>query len=459
MDDWEPHWARWWYKLAHVCQRWRCLVLASASYLRLCLLCTYRTPVVDMLAHSPPLPLIIDYFDEDDDVTTEDEEGILLAFQHLDRVRSIRLQMPVPSLRKFTEAMDDEFAILECLVIVPPTNEMPSLVLPKTFQAPHLRHLLLANFAFPIGSPSLTTAQAVNLVTLILYNIRQSAHFHPNDLLQLLLHLPQLDTLNISFYSPVPNRDVERQLLHSPIMTHITLPNLRRFAFGATSAYLEALLPRMTTPLLEALHIEFFGQLSFSLPHLLQFLSAMENLRFSRATLTFEECLSLSVYPHTLDLTELLSMEVKCGHLDWQVASAVQIINSLRILFSSVENLTLEYANRNSMSPAEWTNEADRSQWRELLRSFSNLKRLEVPGDLIRALSCSLEAEDGESPMELLPEMEELSYSGTNDGGDAFAKFIVSRQDAGHPVALVHDTQHTSAMDDAQSILSSSDST
>ncbi|KAH9981800.1 hypothetical protein BJV74DRAFT_853618 [Russula compacta] len=221
-------------------------------------------------------------------------------------------------------------------------------------------------------------------------------------------------------------------------MTHVILPNLRNFVFGGTSAYLEALLPCMATPLLQKLQIEFFSQLSFSLPHLLQFLSTIENLRFSRATLTFREYLSVSVNPHAVTRTDSLAIEVHCGHLDWQVASAAQIINALRIVFSSVEYLTLEYTNRNSMSP-EWTNEADRSQWRELLRSFSNLKMLRVSGDLIRALSCSLEAEEGELPMELLPELKELSYSGSGDSGDAFIRFIASRQDVGHPVALLED--------------------
>jgi hypothetical protein len=53
---------RWWYGLAHVCQRWRNVILGSASYLGVSLICTYGTPVADMLAHSPPLPLVIDYF-------------------------------------------------------------------------------------------------------------------------------------------------------------------------------------------------------------------------------------------------------------------------------------------------------------------------------------------------------------------------------------------------------------
>ncbi|KAH9981950.1 hypothetical protein BJV74DRAFT_58499 [Russula compacta] len=81
---------RWWYKLIHVCRRWRYLVFASASRLRLCLVCTHGTPVADMLAHSPPLPLIIDHFHPAREITAEDEEGIILALQHHDRMTTFR---------------------------------------------------------------------------------------------------------------------------------------------------------------------------------------------------------------------------------------------------------------------------------------------------------------------------------------------------------------------------------
>ena len=81
----------WWYKLAHVCQRWRGLILASARYLELCLVCTYGSPVVDILAHFPPLPLILDYVDKDRELTVEDEEGTCHALRHRDRLYRIRL--------------------------------------------------------------------------------------------------------------------------------------------------------------------------------------------------------------------------------------------------------------------------------------------------------------------------------------------------------------------------------
>jgi hypothetical protein len=34
-----------------------------------------------MLDHSPPLPLIIDYDEQDDYITAEDEEGIILSLE------------------------------------------------------------------------------------------------------------------------------------------------------------------------------------------------------------------------------------------------------------------------------------------------------------------------------------------------------------------------------------------
>jgi hypothetical protein len=83
---------RWWFKLSHVCQRWRNLILASSSYLGLCLVCTKGTPVADMLAHSPPIPLVVDYNYEDSNMNTDDEEGLILALEQRDRVRRIRLR-------------------------------------------------------------------------------------------------------------------------------------------------------------------------------------------------------------------------------------------------------------------------------------------------------------------------------------------------------------------------------
>jgi hypothetical protein len=430
---------RWWYQLAHVCLRWRVLVLASPSRLRLCLLCTYGTPVADMLAHSPTVPLIIDYNDINNpdgrELTAEDEKGIQRALQLRDRVRRIRLAISLPNLQKFIMAIADEFPILECLDIQPPAKHHTGLRLPETLQAPLLRHLILDNIAFPLGSPLLTTAPA--LVTLMLESITpsESAYFSPNQLLQRLSLMPQLENLGIGFRSPIPNRDIDRQLIHTPIVTHVTLPRLRLFLFKGTSAYLEVLLPWITTPNLQRLAIAFFNQLIFSVPHLLHFMTTTEDVEFNKARITFSaQGVEISVYPHEGSSVHAYNTNVTCKHLDWQVASAGQILNALRTVFSDVEDLTLVYWD--SVKPLEWRYEAYRTQWRGLLTPFSKVKILRVDHELIRMLTCSLQLEDGESPM-LLPELSELSYDGTDDISDEFASFVDARQTAGHPVSLV----------------------
>src|SRR5258708_38836772 len=79
---------RWWYRLVQVCRRWRYLILESASHLRLSLFCAPGTPVKDMLAHSPPLPLILNYFDaENNDLGPKDQKGLIYALLHRHRTR------------------------------------------------------------------------------------------------------------------------------------------------------------------------------------------------------------------------------------------------------------------------------------------------------------------------------------------------------------------------------------
>jgi len=75
----------------------------------------------------------------------------------------------------------------------------------------------------------------------------------------------------------------------------------------------------------------------------------------------------------------------------------VQIFNALRTILSGVESLFLEY--QNDVSSLDGNNEADRTQWRELLKSFNNVKAIQVPQVLVRVLSHSLQLDDGESPV------------------------------------------------------------
>ena len=403
-----------------------------------------------MLARSPPLPLVIDYIqmDTDLDITAEEVEGIILALGQHNRVRRVRLLMPSPNMQKLIMALVGEYPALEYLIMMhstTPTNvTSTALLFPETLQTPRLRHLLLKGFAFPIGSRFFITAVAI--VTFNLFIGNQSAYIEPNTLLQWISFMPRLETLRVAFLFTVHNDEVEMQLMHSPIMTHVTIPNLRRFEFQGTSAYLEAVVHRITAPQLEKLRIQLFLQSTLSVPRLLPFMDTAENLRFDSTKIEFSKTsVSVWMYPHEkVEMYAPVSMDVFCWYLNLQVLCLAQIFDSLSQGLSTVEHLTLEHEEPSEEHEhnepeidgafhAEWS----RTEWRNLLRSFSNVKTLHVNDKLVKELSNCLRLDDGEPSLELLPELQKLTFSGSSDTGDSFTTFVDDRQKAGRSVTLV----------------------
>ena len=431
-EEWDC--GHWWYKLAHVCRRWRKVILDSASYLELSLVCTYGTPVADMLAHSPPLPLVLDY--NDHEMTVEDEEGIILALGRRDRVRYVRLFIydPNQNFQKLIAAIDGDYPLLEYLGVIPVDGNSLAMMLPETLHAPHLRHLTLGGLARPLGSRLITTA--VGLVTLFLV-MHPSTYFHPDTLVRWLSFMPQLEVFLINHSSSTPNHDIESQLMHIQIATPVTLPNLQRFVFHGVDTYLEAAVRLIVAPRLGRLEIRFFNQPTGSVPRLMQFINTTEHLRFDCALFSFSDDAAIAAFcPHEESRMFAVGIVVNCCHLDWQVSSVAQISISLSQMSSAVEYLILKHEVHSQSS--EEHNEVDRIEWRKLLRSFSNVKKLLVDNGLVEKLSYSLELEDGELPLELLPELQELIYYGSSDTGDAFTSFIDARRNAGGVVTLVN---------------------
>jgi hypothetical protein len=391
-----------------------------------------------MLAHSPPLPLIIDYIYDHlrgkysmfspEDVTAEDEEGVTLALQHRNRVRRIRLWMPDMILERLV-AIDGEFPVLEYLYIQLRGDHqiMSSLVFTlETFQAPRLRHLILLYGAIPIG-PRLQTTY-VGLVTLAL---NTSAYFSPNNLLQRLSPMLHLETLHISLESPIVNSEIKRQLLLTPITTTVTLPNLRWFRFGGPNAYLEALLLHITSPLLEKFQILSLNPRTFRVSYLLQFMNAAGDLGFGSVKFRFhDDMVDMWADPRKGARKCSFYMGLRSSPIQQQLLDTAQIIRELRAVFPVVEHLTLEngcYV-RSSAGPTEW---------RDFFRSFGGVKTLVVSYGFIEDISRSFRLDKGESPTEFLPELKELSYFAISpDAGDGFIAFACARQKAGRPITL-----------------------
>jgi hypothetical protein len=123
--------------------------------------------------------------------------------------------------------------------------------------------------------------------------------------------------------------------------------------------------------------------------------------------------------------------------LDWQVVSAAQVFQTLKTVFSAVEDLTLEYDRHYASS--EWNRQADRTHWGELLGSFGKVKTLLVEDGLVKQVSRALQPGEGESQTELFPELQELSYPSkgvSRASSRTFALFIDARRKAGRPVQV-----------------------
>ena len=455
---------RWWYKPIQVCRTWRHLILASPTRLDLHLVCTYGTPVTTMLTYSPPLPLIIYYPGRPGDAAGKDEEDVLFALQHRERVRRIHVRAPAASLPGLLYAMNGEYSALQRLVVRSHTDKPGAasgtdVELPAKLQAPLLRRLTLSDVRLPVGSELLRRAEG--LVTLELLNIADSPEVHPAHLVAQLARMTQLESLVVHFRTALPNRAVERTLLGART-TRATLSRLKLLSFRGGSAYLEGVLARISAPSLQTLFLDFFAQLTFDLPCLVRFVRAAqaspegdgERFQFHAAELHFDaETACVLLDSRATDRgkagrprTNPVQLRVSCRALDWQLA---QICGALAPLFARVEGLTIGLhtshpkpnPDANSTPDADSDADSDRAQWHALLRAFGGTKTLQLAGPRAEYLLRELLP----LPVELLPALQELlpgddgEPGAAGDGEGGLAAFTVEREAAGRPVRVVRD--------------------
>ena len=104
-------------------------------------------------------------------------------------------------------------------------------------------------------------------------------------------------------------------------------------------------------------------------------------------------------------------------------------------MLSAVEHLGLGH--REHSQSSEEHDEADPAEWRKLLRSFRDVETLRIGEGFVKELSRCLEMDDGELSLELLPELQELTYFGWGNTGVAFTSSIRFCQNAGRSITLI----------------------
>jgi len=422
-----------WLMLAHVCRRWRYLIYDSSSLLDLCLFFNGSFSI-DLLAHLPPLPLIIRYLNETTTRVRKYEESILPGLQQHGRLRSVALQAPSPGLCILLRTMDEYFPMLENLSLLSTTGEEANIVLPSTFRAPNLRHLALHGVGLPSGLSLFTST--TTLITLTLTCIPAPYYFHPGQLVTQLQGLLRLEELSIGFAVPIPLPSTEGELLPPP-MPQVTLPTLQRLMFRGVAVYLENLVAQINAPLLEQLIVTLFFEISFTLASLTQFIHTTGGLACISAKVLFKrECVSIFTNNGESLSSRSLTISVNCEHLDWQIDAVTQCCRALEQVLSAVEELTLDL-DEDGM-PSDWDDSVDSTLWHGLLLPFSGVKRLQIAPSLTCGLSDALKPDAAVLDLDLLPELQQLEVQlEVNDANKAFATFIETRELGGRPVELL----------------------
>src|SRR6266849_3978748 len=189
-----------WLTLVHVSRKWRCIVFNSPRRLNLQLLCSARTPVREALTIWPPLPIII----REHDYSACNEDNIIAALEHHDRVRDIQLKgVPKSLLEKLSAAMQEPFPALAYLALE--TKDSAGLVILDTLLggfAPHLGTLWLTGIPIPFRGLRKLLLTATDLVFLYLTKIPHSGYFSPEAMVTCLSALTRLKTLHFEFESP-----------------------------------------------------------------------------------------------------------------------------------------------------------------------------------------------------------------------------------------------------------------
>jgi hypothetical protein len=423
-----------WFTLAHVCQRWRCLVCVSPRHLNLQLVCTGHTSPGEMLNKWPAWPINIESIDEfkRQSLSGSEVNYVAAALKHNNRVSKIKLRVGDLELCRLLAKMQEPFPTLECLDIqLKDPSASASTVIPDSFlggSAPLLVHLDLLGIPFPGLQKLLLSTN--HLVDLHLWDIPQAPYISPEVMAASLSAMKHLQSLHMGIRS--------RQVYERSIpVTRIVLPALKHLKLKCTGDYLEDLVARLDAPSLESMGI-FYPSPSdvFDFSELPRFISRTKVFEMSdQSQLRTEDYqfeLTVSQKMRTVDRAELSLIFAAREH--GTLLSA--FCSSLPPLY--VEHL--EIHDDQFMIPGPKMED----ELREFSRRFHGVKNLFLDPDASVHVGKALKAFVEESLFPALQNIfiQEYSLQSTSarllssSTREAFLRFTAERRLAGLPVTL-----------------------
>ena len=344
-------------------------------------------PVSKSLDCWPSLPLVVNYGGSPilKSPAPEDEDDIMVALKQYDRVRSISLTV-TNSLREKLSTISEPFSELAELVLL--SRDSVQLTLPSVFRSgQRLRTLHLTQIAIPT-LPQLISP-ATGLVDLQLHEIPSVGYFSPESLANALSVMSQLQSLSLHFLSFPPRRSYLSSPPHPT--QRASLPALSRLKYRGISKYLDTFVARIDAPRLSDIDISFFYQPTMDAAQLGQFIERieMQTLLSQADVFTSARIASISFSKPGAHLR--LALQISCAQVDWQLSSMAQICNHFSPSLSRVTDLGISSTRQTS-----GTDDVDREQWAEIIRTFNCAGVFRAAGTLAAVIlrTLSLAARD-----------------------------------------------------------------
>ena len=423
-----------WHSLVHVCRRWRQIIFASPNRLDLQILCTDRTPVRKSIGIWPPFPIAIGYPYPETRIASKNEDNIIAALEHPDRVRYLGLEIPRFQLKKMVTVMQDPFPVLASLVIILRdgyTGYTPSL--PADFlggSAPCLQKIHFMAIPFP-SLPTLLLS-ASDLITLDLHEIPSNGYFSPEAMIAALAGLPMLQDLILNFKSA----NTQPDLTHPPSpITRVFLPALIRFHFRGASDYLEVLVAPIDGPRLIEINIHYLNHsVDYSVVQLSKFFdrsASLDIIPFTVAEVKFYfDTIAFNMH-HANRLRGNFnpgSTHLSCRGIASRIPHLAQFLSQFSTILSTVVHLKLDVLLHGFEYPD--------AEWLHFLNQLSTVKALYISRCFAESVAPALENFTGEMVAEAWSSLELICLEGQPIS--SMEKFISARRLSGRLVTVIH---------------------
>ena len=414
-----------WWRLVHICSKWRRIVYASQEALHLRLFCVPGTPVLKTLDCWPALPIVLEYGGsvELDPPSPEDEVNIIAALKRSDRVSSISLIVTTPILDTL-HAIDRPFLKLDDLVLL--SRDSVPLTLPSAFRwAPRLRRLHLTRIAFPALLRLLYSSR--NLVDIHLHNPLD--HFSIEVLTDAMSGLAQLRSISLHFSSTT-----SYVFPPSPPSQRAVLPALTRLLFRGMAEYLERLILKIDAPCLGDIQATVIDKSIFCLARLGDFIDRIEmhKSHHHARILTSEHAISISLTQP--GAPTCFKLRLFSEQLSEQQRVMFRIIPHFSAFFLNVEELCIS-----ATRPSNQKDSLSSDRWPELVDSFSGVKWLHLDGNDSTNIVCALEDAYWQGKA-VLPALQKLYLPQTGPRHAPLSKavvaFMTSRWRSGYPIGV-----------------------